>query len=177
MTYTLEAFCADAKDLLGGSPGPVGRDACRAALEKLLKDEDFLRDHCGPERKAGIETVYRDEELGFNVLIHAYETGKSGPPHDHGDSWAIYGQAVGETIMSTWKRVDDGSAAGKAKLEKDQTYQLDPGMAGIFEPRDIHSIVITDNCRFVRVTGTDLGTIETLVYNTAEGTVKPGDRR
>ena len=176
MTYSLDAFCADAKQLLGNTPGPAGRQACRDALEQLLSDEDFLAAYCGPEAKPGIETVYRDPDLGFNVLVHVYAQGKSGPPHDHGDSWAIYGQAVGETIMSTWKRLDDGSADGKAKLEKENTYQLDPGMAGIFEPKDIHSIVITDNCRFVRVTGTDLGTIDTLVFNADEGTVKPGNR-
>ena len=176
MTYSLEAFCADAKRLLSETPGPAGRQACKETLEKLLKDEGFLAAYCGPEAKPGIETVYRDPDLGFNVLVHVYAQGKSGPPHDHGDSWAIYGQAVGETIMSTWKRLDDASAEGKAKLEKDRTYQLDAGMAGIFEPKDIHSIVITDNCRFVRVTGTDLGKIETLVFNADEGTVKPGNR-
>ncbi len=176
MTYSHEAFCADAKQLLAATPGPAGREACREALETLLKDDGFLSAHCGPDAEHGITTVYRDPDLGFNVLVHVYAACKSGPPHDHGDSWAIYGQAVGHTVMSTWKRLDDASAEGKAKLEKDQTYQLDPGMAGIFEPKDIHSIVIADNSRFVRVTGTDLGTIETLVFNADEGTVKPGNR-
>ncbi|MEM7426801.1 MAG: hypothetical protein AAF441_11955 [Pseudomonadota bacterium] len=176
MTYTLEAFCSDARELLAAKPGPAGRQDCLKALEKLLKDDDFLAAYCGPGAEPGIQTVYRDPELDFNVLVHRYAAGKSGPPHDHGESWAIYGQAVGETIMSTWKRLDDGSEDGKAKLEKDRTYELGPGMAGIFEPKDIHSIVITDNCRFVRVTGTDLGTINTLVFNAEDGTVKPGNR-
>ena len=176
MTYTLEAFCKDAKHILANTPGPAGRQAVREALENLLKDEAFLAAHCGPDLEPGIDTVYRDPDLGFNVLVHAYASGKSGPPHDHGDSWAVYGQAVGHTVMSTWRRLDDRSAEGRAKLEKSETYQLDPGMAGVFEPKDIHSIVITDNCRFVRVTGTDLGTIETLVFNPEEGTVKPGNR-
>lgn len=176
MAYTLEAFCNDAKHILATTPGPAGRQGVREALEKLLKDEAFLAAHCGPDVAPGIDTVYRDPDLGFNVLVHAYAGGKSGPPHDHGDSWAVYGQAVGHTVMSTWRRLDDQSAKGRAKLEKEETYQLDPGMAGVFEPKDIHSIVITDNCRFVRVTGTDLGTIETLVFNPDEGTVKPGNR-
>ena len=142
----------------------------------MLKDEAFLAAYCGPEAEPGITTVYRDPEIGFNVLVHVYGPGKSGPPHDHGDSWAIYGQAVGQTVMTTWKRLDDQADEGRAKLEEDVSYELGPGAAGIFEPRDIHSIVITDNCRFVRVTGTDLGTIDTLVFNTADGTVKPGNR-
>ena len=176
MAYTLEAFCKDVKQILATTPGPSGRKAVCGALENLLKDDAFLAAYCGPDAKPGIETVYRDPDLGFNVLVHAYADGKSGPPHDHGDSWAVYGQAVGHTIMTTWKRLDDSSTEGRAKLEKDQTYRLDPGMAGIFEPKDIHSIVIADNCRFVRVTGTDLGTIDTLVFNAKDGTVKPGNR-
>lgn len=176
MTYTLGEFCDDVKQKLKTIPGPAGRKAVCEDLKRLLRDEAFLASCCGPDVKPGIETVYRDPDLGFNVLVHAYTNGKSGPPHDHGESWAVYGQAVGHTVMSTWKRLDDSSAEGRAKLEKDQTYQLDPGMAGIFEPKDIHSIVISDNCRFVRVTGTDLGTIETLVFDPEEGTVKPGNR-
>ncbi len=176
MAYSLEAFCQDTKRMLRDQPGAQGRASVSANLKNLLTDEGFLSTYCGPDAKPGIETVYRDPDVGFNVLVHVYAQGKTGPPHDHGDSWAIYGQAVGHTVMTTWKRLDDHATEGKAKLEEDQTYRLDPGMAGTFEAQDIHSIVITDNCRFVRVTGTDLGTIDTLVFNADDGTVKPGNR-
>ena len=38
------------------------------------------------------------------------------PPHDHGESWAIYGQAKLWTDMIEWKREDDGSDPKHAKL-------------------------------------------------------------
>ncbi len=176
MAYTLEQFCEVTQETLSTVPGAAGRDAVRQDLETLLKDKEFLAQYCGPDAEPGIRTVYRCPKTGFNVLVHIYEKGKSGPPHDHGDSWAIYGQADGHTIMTTWKRLDDGAAAGKASLEQDQSWRLDPGMAGKFEPKDIHSIKISDGSKFVRVTGTDLDTIETLVFNADEGSVKAGNR-
>jgi len=176
MTYSLDQFCDDTRRMLQQKPGPEGRDDVRANLTNLLTDDAFLSEYCGPNAEPGITTVHRCAETGFNVLVHVYASGKSGPPHDHGASWAIYGQAVGHTDMATWKRLDDGAASGKANLEKERDFRLDPGMAGTFEPKDIHSIQISDNSRFVRVTGTDLNTIETLVFNTKEGAVAPGAR-
>lgn len=176
VAYTLEEFYADARNALKADSGPAGRDAVRAKLEQLLKDEAFLAEYCGPDAKPGIETIYRCPETGFNVLVHIYEKGKSGPPHDHGTSWAIYGQAEGNTIMTVWKRKDDGSDSARADIEEDKSFELGPGMAGKFEVGEIHSIKISDGSKFVRVTGTDLNTIDTGVYNPQEKTVAAGNR-
>jgi hypothetical protein len=86
----------------------------------LLADPEFVAEHCGPNAEPGIRTVYHDAKTGFQVLVHVYETGKAGPPHDHGDhdgSWAVYGQAVLHTDMTMWRRTDDGSRDGHAELE------------------------------------------------------------
>lgn len=176
MAYTLEEFYEDARKALKADSGPAGRDKVRGHLENLLKDEAFVAAYCGPDAEPGIRTIHRDPETGFNVLVHIYEKGKSGPPHDHGKSWAIYGQAAGHTIMTTWKRLDDGSKGGKADLEKDRSFQLDPGMAGKFDVGDIHSIQISDGSKFIRVTGTDLSKIDTAVFNPDSHTVAAGNR-
>lgn len=176
VAYTLEEFYADARNALKEDSGPAGREAVRAKLEQLLKEEAFVAEYCGPDAKPGIQTIYRCGETGFNVLVHVYEKGKSGPPHDHGKSWAIYGQAAGKTIMTIWKRLDDGSDSGRANIEKDRSFELDPGMAGKFEVGDIHSIEICDGSKFVRVTGTDLNTIDTAVFNPQTKTVATGNR-
>ena len=176
MNYTLDEFYADARKALKEQPGPAARQSIRQDLERLLRNEDFVAQCCGPDAKPGIQVVHRCPETGYNVLVHVYGAGKAGPPHDHGDSWAIYGQAAGHTVMTTWKRTDNGREQGHADIEKNKTFRLEPGMAGIFEPREIHSIEISDGSRFVRVTGTDLNTVETLVYNPEAKTVKPGSR-
>ena len=176
MAYTLEGFYGDARDALKQNSGPAGREAVCAKLVQLLKEEAFIAEYCGPNAKPGIQMIYRCAETGSNLLVHIYEKGKTGPPHDHGKSWAIYGQAVGKTIMTTWKRLDDGSQTGKASLEKNKSFELNPGMAGTFEIGDVHSIQICDGSKFIRVTGTDLNAIDTAVFNPEAKTVTSGSR-
>jgi predicted metal-dependent enzyme (double-stranded beta helix superfamily) len=176
LSYTLDEFYGDTRKALKGQPGPAARQTIRKNLERLLGSDEFVAECCGPDAKPGIQVVHRCPETGYNVLVHVYERGKAGPPHDHGNSWAIYGQAAGHTVMTTWKRTDDGREKGHADLAKDQSFRLERGMAGIFEPGQIHSIEISDGSRFVRVTGTDLNAIETLVYNPQTHTVSPGSR-
>ena len=105
------------------------------------------------------------------VLSHVAEQSRKSPPHDHGESWAIYGQAVGHTDMSQFKRIDDGSISGKAEVKKIKQYRLEPGSAGIFGPRQIHAISFSDGARFIRVTGTDLSRISTQKFDEENGTV------
>ncbi len=174
MSYSLEHFCNDVRAALKGQRGSAGREQTRQLLEKLLKDEEFLRKECGAQAEPGVRTVYRDAETGFNVLVHIYAKGKTSPPHDHGKSWAVYGQAAGWTDMTLWKRKDDGADEGRADIEAERTFRLDPGMAGIFEPGVIHSIHFLDGTKFVRVTGTDLETIPTHRFDPAAGKVEIG---
>lgn len=103
----------------------------------------------------------------------AYEGG----PHDHGSSWAIYGQAVRYTDMTEWARVDDGSKDGFAKIEKAREYRLERGDAGIFDDHKIHSISYPSGARFLRVTGVDLSTIKRARFNTKNNTVSLTRRR
>ena len=51
------------------------------------------------------------------ILAHNYEGPKESAPHDHGPSWAIYGQARGETAMNDWSLLE---AAGlRVSLRRD----------------------------------------------------------
>ena len=118
MTYSFEQFCAECRDALSADNGTSGRDAVLLNLEKLLADPDFIAAECGPDAEPGIRTLYRDRDTGFNVLVHIYEGGKKGPPHDHGRSWAVYGQAAEWTDMTLWTRKDDGSKEGFADLDE-----------------------------------------------------------
>ncbi len=176
MTQSFDRFCTDCRTALKADPGPAGREAVRQNLEKLLGDRDFVAAQCSAKAEPGIRTIYKDDETDFNVLVHIYEAGKSGPPHDHGKSWAVYGQAAEWTDMTLWKRIDDASEGSKAALAEDRSFRLEPGMAGTFEPGDIHSIRFPDGARFVRVTGTDLDAIATNRFDPQDQTVTVGSR-
>lgn len=175
MAYTLEQFCDECRDIIRGDRGDAGREDIRANLGRLLANESFLAEHCGAEAERGVHLLYRDEETDFHVLAHIYENGTESPPHDHGSSWAVYGQAVGHTDMTVWERKDDGRVEGHAVVEPARRFRLEAGDVGCFNPGDIHSIRFPDGARFVRVTGTDLNTLGQARYNLKDNTVKISD--
>ena len=176
MTYSFDTFCEDCRTALKAADNADSHERVRRNLEKLAVDPDFVAAYCGDDAEPDIRTIYRDEETGFNVLVHIYEAGKQGPPHDHGTSWAVYAQVKEHTDMTFWRRTDQDGGEGAATLEQMHVLHLEPGMAGKLEPGDIHSIAFPDGARFVRVTGTDLDKIETLQFDPDAGTAKVGDR-
>jgi predicted metal-dependent enzyme (double-stranded beta helix superfamily) len=171
MTYGLDQFIADCKAALTRDPGPAGRQQVLHNLERLLKNEEFVGKHCGDDQPTGIKVLYEDPDLGFQVLSHIMGKARVSPPHDHGKSWAIYGQAKQYTDMIEWQREDDGSDPDRAKLKPVKKYRLNPGQAGIYQDGAIHSIDYPDNARFVRVTGTDLDKIDRIKIDLQTGKV------
>ena len=169
MTYTLDAFVKDAKAALGAEAGPAGREKVRVLLEKLLTNKAFVDEAVGPAAPSGTRKLYEDKELGFVVLAHCNAKGHKSPPHDHGSSWAVYGQAIRHTDMSEFRRVDGGAGAGEAKLEQVKAYRLEPGHAGIYDVGAIHAIDYPEGSRFVRVTGRDLDHVKRLKYDMGAG--------
>jgi predicted metal-dependent enzyme (double-stranded beta helix superfamily) len=172
MTYSLEEFCNDCREAIRKDPGNGGREAIRRHLARLLENRELVERECAPDRPMGTYTLYHDKELDFHVLAHCFTKGSKSPPHDHGPSWAIYGQARHHTDMTVWRRLDDGEGEGHAELAVKERYRLNPGEVGIFHPGDIHSIEFPDGARFLRVTGTDLNSVAQAMYNLKDKTVK-----
>src|SRR3954447_1284332 len=114
MTYTLDAFTKDVHAALEANNNPAGREQVRELLEKLLTNKAFVDEAVGPAAPMGARKLYEDKDLGFVVLAHVNAKAHKSPPHDHGSSWAIYGQAVRYTDMSEFKRLDASESAGDA---------------------------------------------------------------
>jgi predicted metal-dependent enzyme (double-stranded beta helix superfamily) len=172
MAYELNQFVADCRDILKRDPGPAGREQVRANLERLLNNKDFVEEYCSDDAERGLRVLYEDPELKFQVLAHINDKARVSPPHDHGESWAIYGQAKLWTDMIEWKREDDGSNPDFAKLAADKKYRLNPGQAGIYQDGAIHSIDYPDKSRFVRVTGTNLDNIARMSVDLKTGAIR-----
>jgi predicted metal-dependent enzyme (double-stranded beta helix superfamily) len=173
MPYDFDQFIADCRAALSRDPGPKGREEVRVRLERLLSNPQFLARYCGNDVPNGLKVLYEDPDLGFQVLAHINEKARVSPPHDHGASWAIYGQATGYTDMIEWERVDDGANAAHAELRPTRKYRLNPGQAGIYQDGAIHSIDYPANSRFIRVTGTNLDRIKRESFDLATGKVNP----
>jgi predicted metal-dependent enzyme (double-stranded beta helix superfamily) len=171
MSYDLDQFIADCRGFLTRDPGPKGREQVRQHLEQLLANPDFVRAHCGDDAPRGLKMLYEDPQLGFQILAHLNDKARVSPPHDHGASWAIYGQASKYTDMIEWEREDDGGDPKHAKLTPAKKYRLAPGHAGIYQDGKIHSIDYPDRAVFVRVTGTNLDNINRIRIDTNTGEV------
>src|SRR5262249_2189426 len=138
MGYSLEQFAETLHNILKEDPGPKGREKVRAVVQEVLVDESFLAKHLGddtPERKI----LYEDPELGFCILANSYNGAKESQPHDHGPSWAIYGQARGETMMSDWTVLEPATKEKAGKVRHAREYPLQPGMAKVYNVGDVHS--------------------------------------
>jgi hypothetical protein len=169
MAYELKEFIADCRAILQHDPGPQGREDVRQHLERLLANKEFVAATCGDDVPAGLKVLYEDKDLGFQVLAHINDKARKSPPHDHGASWAIYGQAAKYTEMIEWERV--GGDDKHAELKETKRYRLNPGEAGIYQDGAIHSIDYPDRARFIRVTGTNLDKIERVRFDLATGEV------
>jgi predicted metal-dependent enzyme (double-stranded beta helix superfamily) len=171
MAYDLDQFISDCRSVLSRDPGPAGREEVRMRLERLLANADFIEQHCGEHVPRGLKVLYEDPELKFQILAHNNDKARVSPPHDHGASWAIYGQATHYTDMIEWEREDDGGDPKHAKLKPAKTYRLNPGQAGIYQDGAIHSIDYPDYARFIRVTGTNLDRINRIRIDLKTGEV------
>jgi predicted metal-dependent enzyme (double-stranded beta helix superfamily) len=173
MAYGLDQFILDCRSILARDPGPKGREQVRTSLERLLQNADFVRQHAGEDTPRGLHVLYEDPELGFQVLAHINDKARISPPHDHGESWAIYGQATHYTDMIEWEREDNDGDPAHAKLQPVKKYRLTPGHAGIYQDGKIHSIDYPDYARFIRVTGTNLDKIHRVRFDLKTGEVRP----
>jgi len=138
MNFTLETFASAVQKLLQNDSSPVGREKVRDLVQEALKDEKFIGAYVNdntPDR----QVVYEDPQLGFCICAHVNRDAREANPHDHGASWAIYGQAFGETEMSDWEVLEAAAEGKPGKVRRGRVYTLKPGMAHIYNEGDVHS--------------------------------------
>lgn len=163
MAQTLEQFATKCHEILKADPGAAGRNKVCALLQETLRDETFVATNLGdavPERKV----LYEDPELKFCILAHHYQGAKESPPHDHGPSWAIYGQARGETEMSDYELLESATADKPGKVRKLRTYKLTPGIAHVYNEGDLHSPKRDGPTRLIRIEGVNMDKVKRLKY-------------
>jgi hypothetical protein len=172
MAYDLDQFIADCRSTLARDPGPTGREQVRVNLERLLANPDYIGAYYGDDATRGLKVLYEDPKLGFQVLAHINDKARVSPPHDHGDSWAIYGQVTKYTDIIEWERQDDGADPKHAKLKPKKKYRLTTDHAGIYQDGIIHSIDYPDYARFIHVTGTNLDKVNRIRIDLKSGDVQ-----
>ena len=99
MSYDLDAFVSDCRAILARDPDPraARRSACTSSNCSPIGSSS--RPIAAIDVPRGLKVLYEDPDLGFQVLAHINDKASVSPPHDHGASWAIYGQATHYTDM------------------------------------------------------------------------------
>jgi len=176
-TYTLERFLADTRATIEDKGAPSGLAEIRDHLEKLLRNPELLKKHLGdPVPYAERTTIGHDPVTDVHVLVHGREKAGKSSVHDHGPCWVVYGNYQNPTRMRRWRRLDDGSRPGHAELTLQRELLNEAGQAVAFAVGDIHSIEYGDDTFFIRVTGGDVETEETLRFDLEKKTVEVANR-
>ena len=111
-----------------------GRLLALAARRDLFSSAQFPLRH---ERST--RHVRAEGEDGLALYAVAAQGESATPPHDH-TTWAVVVGIEGEEMNQLWRRVDDGTAPGKAELEPIKETLVAPGSGVALMPEDIHSI-------------------------------------
>ncbi len=159
MAITIEQFGTECHDILTTDSSIAGVEKVAQRLQDALKDETFVETHLGPNANAERNIIYEDSDLGFCVIAHVYKGAKSSNPHDHGPSWAIYGQAKGTTVMTDWKLLDAPSGGNPGRVEKVRDYELKPGMAQAYGVGVLHSPERAGETRLIRIEGKNMASV------------------
>ncbi|NML44613.1 hypothetical protein HHL11_12680 [Ramlibacter sp. G-1-2-2] len=155
MSTTLESLARACHQALATDQSPAARERVATLVAEALKDRAFVQSQFpagAPERKV----VYEDPELGFCILAHEYRGPKEGLPHDHGPSWAIYGQAEGETMMSDYTLVEPAAPGQPARIRKGRSYALGPGDVHVYNEGAVHAPSRQGPTRLIRVEGVNM---------------------
>ena len=156
MSYTLDEMVDDCRAALKADAGPTGRHAVRKYVEKACLDKEFVSKYLGPKNDRPRTIIHEDDGPGgFYISVNVVGP-KTGVPHDHGPSWAIYGIASGVNEMTDWCCLERPVGRQAGKVVKVKSYELPAGTAHLYNEGDLHSTRRTDEVRMVRVESTDL---------------------
>lgn len=114
----------------------------RELLQVLVSDPS-MRATCKswPDTDGGRRNLlfYEDPDYGFVVNGVVHGANRKGSIHDHAHCWTAYGLLEGSETLERYRRVDDRSQEGYAKLELQSATLGTPGTCDLVPPFDIHA--------------------------------------
>jgi predicted metal-dependent enzyme (double-stranded beta helix superfamily) len=173
MPCDLHTFCCNTRLLLQQQPLPGALPLVALSLQDLLANPAFVDATFDDHTPAGKRLLYCDADTGFLVLAHVQGAGKGGAPHDHGASWAVYGNARGRTDMTEYRRVNDPLEAHVVWAPQ-RRYSLNSGQTRAYPSGTVHATAHPEKVWVLRITGTDLDQIPRYRFRQAVDTLLDG---
>jgi len=142
-TSTIPDLVAGIKDVLATTDDPAEITHSVAALAApLARDTSWLEPRCYEAEDAqGIGIAVFHEEPDNTVLVETvcWLPGRGVAPHDH-QTWGVVVGIEGEECNVMWRREDDRSKPGYAKLVQDSEVVMTNGDVCRLLPDEIHSV-------------------------------------
>ena len=170
---SLEIFTAEVRSIWGDGKDPELPYKVKGLLEELLTSTNPQEPWHANLIKEGLPSkeLYRDKDNGFILMGHVHGKGHSNSPHNHGPCWVLYGVYHGGIEVTTYKRIDDGKAPGRATLEKKELHRLTPGVVFASLPGEIHSTFAAEHSVIFRFLSCALNKVKRYRYDVDKGTV------
>jgi predicted metal-dependent enzyme (double-stranded beta helix superfamily) len=110
-------------------------------LEALVKDESLRQAAKSWPSTEGRKNLlfHEDAECGFAINGVVRVPGRKGSIHDHAHAWTAYGVLDGTESLERYRRIDDRSKEGYAKLELISVTEGNAGKVDLVPPFDIHA--------------------------------------
>ena len=110
-------------------------------LEALLQDSSLREASKNWPSTEGRKNLlfYEDPDYGFAINGVVRVPGRKGSIHDHAHSWTAYGLLDGTESLERYRRTDDKSKEGYAKLELESVTEGKPGKVDLVPPFDAHA--------------------------------------
>ncbi len=178
LKYSLDEFVSDMEGLLVSQPSSQKIfDTGSAWLEKLTGNPDAIPSHFrvpatnGRRPNHGTYLLYQGDS-GLSVTAVVWGPGEHLGPHDH-RTWGMIGILDNTLTETRYRRVDDRTRDGYARLERDRAANFKPGEITLLVP-DVDEIHQMDNHTGrptveIHVYGSDLRGIDRHRYDLETG--------
>jgi len=141
--YSLSRFIADLRSITAASADEpeilrqVAPLAERLAAEPGLKNEPALDSKS--EKGFSFDLLHEEPDHSLAVALLSWSPRGATLPHNHG-TWGIVVGLEGAEKNIFWRRLDDGSRAGYAELERAGEMECVLGRAVVLPSPTIHSV-------------------------------------
>ena len=124
------------------------------------------------EDRFAMNLIHKPRDDGFSIVGAVWKPGQTTPIHDH-LTWAMVGTYSGQEREALFRRLDDGSDPGVARLEKVSERMNKKGHVTVLGSSGIHRVdnLGAEPALSIHVYGRDIGPAERHAYDPVTGQI------
>ena len=141
--YSLEDYVADLRAITGEETEDQKIvERVRPLARKLASTPGFMKDEywkCNEEQGFSLHILHEEDNHDLAVFVASWLPDRGTLAHNH-KTWAVVVGMHGQERETEWRRMDDGSKPGYAKLERIGERVMTAGDVSTCMPEDIHTV-------------------------------------